>query len=110
MRGMVLGLVAVLTLLVAIALLRAPPGGGIDWQSSMQRVEVTALGDPEDVVAYLEALGGVIEVRSQQRIQALVPQHRLPELRAASSMLRIEPPAVMVPLQIPFLLPVAVEP
>lgn len=109
MRGMVLGLVAVLTLLVALAFLRAAPDDGTVWQPQMQRVEVTALGDPEDVVAYLEALGGVIEVRSQQRIQALVPQHRLPELRAARSVLRIEPPAVMVPLQIPFLLPSPIE-
>ena len=68
--------------------------------SPSERVELTALGDPDGVASYLEHLGATIEVRSQRRIQALIPTARLPELRAARSMLRIEPPARFVALDV----------
>ncbi len=75
----------------------ATPAAAGDWQ----RVEVTALGDPSDVVAYIEGLGGVIELRSHQRVQARLHESRMLELSNARQLLRVEPPAQAVPLQLP---------
>ena len=50
---------------------------------------------------YLEGLGAVIELRSHDRIQALVPASQLPALRSARSLLRIERPAILVALDLP---------
>ncbi len=68
--------------------------------SPAERVELTALGDADGVVSYLERLGATIEVRSQRRIQARIPAARLPELRAARSLLRIESPTRFLPLDV----------
>ncbi len=69
--------------------------------AALERIEVTALVAPADVAAYLEALGAVIELRSRDRIQALVPTSQLPALRSARSLLRIERPAILVALDLP---------
>jgi subtilisin family serine protease len=62
------------------------------------RVEMTVLGDPDRVLGLLDSLGGVVEVRARNRIQALVPPERLEVLEAARALLRVEPPAVLLPI------------
>ena len=88
------------TLLLALALPGAASGPTPAAGTPYERVEVTALGDPDAVTAYLGRLGAVIELRSHDRIQALLPAARLPQLRAARALLRVEPPAHPVPLDI----------
>lgn len=81
------------------------PGGPTDQgsgdASGFERVEVTALAAPSAVADFLERLGAVIEVRSQDRLQALVPRARLAELAAATALLRVERAATAVPFQLP---------
>ena len=89
-------------LLLALALPRAVAGPPTPAAGTppYERVEVTAVGEPDAAAALLARLGAVIEVRSHDRIQALLPADRLPQLRAARAVLRVEPPARPVPLDI----------
>ena len=97
---LLLGVLGVLYALLSVD--AGDPGGrrSAPAPSPMQRVELTARGDRDAVVSYLERLGATIEVRSQRRIQARVPVARLPDLRAARSLLRIETPARFVALDV----------
>ena len=74
---------------------------GRELQRSVERVriELTVLGEPAEVRAYLDALGARIELESGGRVQALVPAARIDELRS-SALLRVEAPARFVPLQV----------
>ncbi len=114
-----LPLIALLTLLLvsrpgdglapALAAVPAPAGPAErdtdavapDGDASYERVEVTTLVDPSVVADFLERLGAVIEVRSHDRVQALVPSGRLLEVAAAHSMLRVEQAATAIPFQLP---------
>jgi subtilisin family serine protease len=114
-----LPLIALLTLLLvsrpddgfAPALAAAPAQAGPaergtdavapDDHVSYERVEVTALVAPSTVADFLERLGAVIEVRSHDRVQALVPRARLSEVAAAQSILRVEQASIAIPFQLP---------
>ncbi|MDA1240689.1 MAG: S8 family serine peptidase [Chloroflexi bacterium] len=63
------------------------------------RVELVALRTIEEAEALVIDLGGVIEVVSGGRIQALVTPAAEAALRAAGDVVRIEAPALMMPLQ-----------
>jgi subtilisin family serine protease len=80
---------------------RATDAAAPDGDVSYERVEVTALVAPSSVVDFLERLGAVIEVRSHDRVQALVPRARVSEVAAAQSILRVEPAATAIPFQLP---------
>ena len=103
------GLLAVCVAVVAVALVLAAgvapssPSPVVTTAAAdeWQRVEVTALGDPSDAVAYIESLGGVIQLRSHQRVQARLRESRMLELSNAPELLRIEPPAQAIVLQLP---------
>ena len=63
------------------------------------RVELTTARVPE-ALALLRALHATVEVQSHDRIQARVPARALRQLERARGLVRIEPPALAVPLQI----------
>ncbi|MEE8421430.1 MAG: hypothetical protein V3S31_01490, partial [Dehalococcoidia bacterium] len=92
-RALLLSLLIVAVL--ALCASDAPDRGGVAADADWERVEVTA-DSPDAAEAYLRALGAVIELRSHDRVQARVPSARLPELRAARSLLRVEPSSVPV--------------
>ena len=85
----------------ARAVITGPGGVAPAPGAALELIEVTALVAPDDVAVYLEGLGAVIELRSHDRIQALVPASQLPALRSARSLLRIERPAILVALDLP---------
>ena len=85
----------------ARAAITGPGGVAPAPGAALELIEVTALVAPDDVAVYLEGLGAVIELRSHDRIQALVPASQLPALRSARSLLRIERPAILVALDLP---------
>jgi len=69
------------------------------WQATT-RVELVSLVEPERVVSYVEALGGVVELRSGDRVQAIVPDATMDELYAARGLMQVDEPAIFVPLQL----------
>ncbi|MDP6607074.1 MAG: S8 family serine peptidase [Dehalococcoidia bacterium] len=97
-RAQLLPLLA--TALIALSVADRAPREVVSPVDRWERVEVTASA-PDTAAAYLEALGAVIEVRSHDRVQAQVPSGRLMELRAARSLLRVEPRSVPMLLQLP---------
>ena len=68
---------------------------GEQWQ----RVELIALAPPDGVEHYLRAHGAVVELRSHDRIQALVPASLMEALRA-SSLVRVAAPVPLVALEV----------
>lgn len=64
------------------------------------RVEVVAVDSMEAARALMLTLGGQIEVESGGRIQAQVTPEAEAVLRAASDVVRVDGPAVAVPLQV----------
>ena len=66
----------------------------------MARVEVMSVSGAPAASAYLESLGGRIELQAGDRVQALVPAAALDELAGASDVLRLAEPGVFVPLQV----------
>lgn len=64
----------------------------------LERVEFTAAGDPAALVTAIEAVGGIIEVQSDDRVQALLPPGAAAGLHSAG-LARLEAPALMLPLQ-----------
>lgn len=66
--------------------------------AALERAELTTLGDAGALAAAIEAVGGVVEVQSGQRVQAILPPGTAAGLQAAG-LAHIEPPALMMPLQ-----------
>jgi subtilisin family serine protease len=93
-RGPLLLLAVLLLALLAPA---SAPGPRADL-GALDRVEMTVLGDPAAAFELLADLGGVVEVRSQDRIQALVPRGSVSALALATGVVRVEQPAVMLPI------------
>ena len=89
-----------ITLLATVLLAVPADAGRRPAGAATERVEVTALVEPALVASYLRALGGRIELQSQRRIQALMPPERLAEVARATALLRVEPPAYAIPLQV----------
>ena len=85
------GTLVLFLLLVAVA--PAPSWG------ERTRVELTS-PRPAQALALLNALGASVEVQSADRIQAQVSRRGLPSLTSARGLVRIEPEALVVPLQI----------
>ena len=79
----------------AAALAQPPPAA-----ASFERVELIALTDPAAVARYVEAHGGTVELRSHDRVQALLPHDGLAEALDAPKLFRVAPPAFWTPLQI----------
>ena len=94
----------ILALILAVVVARErgralPTRAGTPTPADRVRVELTTTRNAE-ARALLHALGGVVEVESHDRIQANVPARALPHLQRARDLVRIEPPAIAVPLQI----------
>jgi len=68
-------------------------------RSLPERIEVTALRGVDDAAALIREHGGVIELQSGGRVQALVPGDRVDELRAMPDRVRLERPQTPVQLQ-----------
>lgn len=92
-RGIVLGVLS-LALTLAGGLSSSMSGRAADT-----RVELVRTGDAAAVDALLASVGGVVEVRSDDRIQALVPAAAVPVLERATDLVNVEPPGLFVPLQ-----------
>ena len=63
------------------------------------RVELVRVGDAHATDALLASLGATVEVRSADRIQALVPPSAVPALRRAHGLVRLDQPGTPIPLQ-----------
>ena len=85
---------------LAAALLPAGDRAPLGQARPFTRVELTASAPVEHVVAFIEALGGEIEVRSGQRLQARLPESGLAALQRASALVRVERQAFMQPLEL----------
>ncbi len=81
----------------ATAVASATPTNG----ATTERVEVTAVDGLVPALDLLRSLGAHIEVISGGRIQAQVPSDRMGTLAAATDIVRVDPPAVLVPLENP---------
>ena len=92
-RGAVLVAAAVIVALAWGASIPAPVA------AATTRVELIRTGDAGDVEALLASLGGIVEVRSADRIQVLVPPAALPTLQRAERLIRLDPSGLFVPLQ-----------
>lgn len=79
----------------------APAAGDAAGRSPpLERVEVTAVAGVDDAMKLLARLGAQIELRSYDRIQALVPPDRVPQLRDARTIVRVEAPVRLLQLQV----------
>lgn len=92
-RSLFLGALSVALSLAWGASLPAPGG------AAETRVELVRTGTVEDVDALIASVGGVVEVRSDDRIQALVPASAVPVLQRATSVVSVDTPGLFVPLQ-----------
>ncbi len=99
MRQFLLALLAFLVLFPVGSGGTARPQG--DGQPAARvRVELAVQGAVPAALAFIERIGGVVEIESGARLQALVPEQAVETLRAASGVLRVERPALFVPLEV----------
>jgi subtilisin family serine protease len=92
-------LVALFALVALVALLPSAPGG-VRSAGPRMRVEVTARASVAEALAFLESVGGEIELRSGRRVQARVPPGALAALRDASDVVQLERPGLFAPLEL----------
>lgn len=65
------------------------------------RVELVAVdGDVDRAAHFVTSLGGVVELTSADRVQALVPPSAIESLEAPDAPVRIDRPGVLLPLQV----------
>ena len=92
-RGVALALLSFVVALAWGAATTMPPG------PASERVELVRTADATAGDALLAAIGAQVEVASDDRVQALVPPAAVPALRRAARPVRLDDPAVFVPLQ-----------
>ena len=99
MRPLLLALLALVVLLPAGA---AGPARSIGHgpPDARIRVELTTRLRMPLALSFVEQAGGVVEVHSGGRLQVRVTERTLATLRAASGVVRVERPALFVPLEL----------
>jgi len=74
-----------------------PPGA----EAAATRIELVAVdGNVERAERLVTSLGGLVELTSRDRVQALVPASAMPAIEASRHAVTIARPAIFVPLQV----------